>query len=71
MSCERHDGKCAYGGTEPDRCPACHSLWSVILACKHDGCGSREAHEAVHAQRDARLERKTSRRAAQRAAAAA
>jgi hypothetical protein len=28
-ACPWHQGQCAYTGTEPDRCPVCHALWSV------------------------------------------
>lgn len=30
--CGEHGTLCAYHGDEPDRCPWCHSLWSVIIA---------------------------------------
>jgi hypothetical protein len=29
--CPNHSGLCAYHGDEPDRCPFCHTSWSVIL----------------------------------------
>lgn len=55
--CDRHSRLCAYTGTEPDRCPLCHSAWAVILACPCHGCRSRENHLAVHAMRDAAREK--------------
>jgi hypothetical protein len=53
--CERHQHQCAYTGTEPGRCPFCHKLWTVILACDCDDDGnSREHHLAVHERREAK-----------------
>jgi hypothetical protein len=45
--CPHHRGLCAYSGTEPDRCPACHSAWSLIDA--GDGPGDRNERVAVRA----------------------
>ncbi len=58
QGCARHDFRCAYDdGTEPGRCPRCHSTWEAIGAPRNParlGGGDRAAHEAWHDQADAR-----------------
>jgi hypothetical protein len=73
MGCERHEGKCAYTGAEPDRCPRCHATWDVIAsphsaAYPNQGGGPREAHERWHDVRDAAAARRLAARRAARAA---
>jgi hypothetical protein len=74
MGCERHGGACAYDGTEPGRCPACHSTWEAIGAphsarFPDQGGGSPSHHQEWHRVRDARSERDRVRRAASARAA--
>lgn len=38
MACPEHGNRCAYRGTEPDRCPWCHCLWSHVLATGYHSC---------------------------------
>jgi hypothetical protein len=54
--CARHKGLCAYTGTEPDRCPVCHSTWERLKSCTCPSslCGtSPEQHLAVHERKQA------------------
>ena len=38
--CPEHGRLCAYHGTEPDRCPWCHSTWGRILGSGSHSCES-------------------------------
>jgi hypothetical protein len=42
-TCPQHKGTCAYTGTEPGRCPGCHSLLAKIAACPCRDCGPDHA----------------------------
>jgi hypothetical protein len=64
--CERHHGLCACTGTEPGRCPVCHTTWERAGSCDCKDCGnSREHHLAVHERRDQAEARYAARRASQ------
>jgi hypothetical protein len=63
--CERHDGRCAYTGQEPHRCPRCHRSWRAIVACECAGC--RGNHRKWHDERDKATEEKAAQRRAARA----
>jgi hypothetical protein len=36
--CPEHGQRCSFHGTEPDRCPWCHSTWGRILDTGHHSC---------------------------------
>jgi hypothetical protein len=56
--CPRHRQLCAYTGSEPDRCPVCHTTWARVESCGCKDCGrSREHHLAVHEGKDAQRAR--------------
>jgi hypothetical protein len=60
--CPHHDGRCAYLGTEPDRCPVCHRTWLAIRSG-----ADYEGTDAAHADRHAKDIAYRNRRAAQKA----
>ena len=66
--CPRHDGHCAYLGTEPDRCADCHTTWSAIDSHADE---TRDSHVAAHRAIDRRRAKEKVRKAlvAQRQAA--
>jgi hypothetical protein len=69
QGCARHGWLCAYIGSEPGRCPRCHSTWDAIAAPSNPpglGCGTRAAHQALHDRLDARRAKDNAARAALR-----
>ncbi len=50
-TCPLHHGLCAYTGTEPDRCPLCHSTYAAHTPVELTACAGRLTADALVLQR--------------------